>query len=300
MVGGVEQVGVQILFCVFSHGSQTAVCEPEEPTKTPIWEGLRYSHQGPDAPSSLKGIKDRPQDVCAGSKRKGICSRPFPTRPAPGLSLSLEEYSEAVPPRENNSPRCLGRGRGLRRRLRLDHLRSRPRDASPAPFRLTDLSPQGVKREVGSVPDVSAVAGVRLCQGGEEMGHGCFYFFFNLPFATVLILVTIPTDSHASLFLETSTTSPPPQRSQRGSQAPSSFALGHAPGGRVRGGCPAQPYGSCSSFFSPKVCGDRRKDYDSQQLCTLLFLQGKRSRLRLFLTNTPCTCQLLGVLLSWA
>lgn len=176
MVGGVEQVGVQIPFCVFSHGSQAGVCEPGEPTKTPIWEGLRCSHQGPDAPSSLKGIRDRPQDVCAGSRRKGICGRPLPTRPAPGLSL--EEYTEAVPQRENNSPRCLGRGRGLcRRRLRLDHLRPRPRAAGSAPFRLSDLSLQGVKREVGSVPDVSAVAGVRICQGGEEMGHGCFGFF---------------------------------------------------------------------------------------------------------------------------
>lgn len=102
------------------------------PTKTPIWEGLRCSHQGPDAPSSVKGIRDQLQDVGAGSRRTGICGRPHPTRPAPGLSLG--EYTEAVPPRENNSPRCLGLGCG-RRRLRLDHLRPRPQGPGPAPFR---------------------------------------------------------------------------------------------------------------------------------------------------------------------
>lgn len=87
------------------------------------------------------------------------------------------------------------------------------------------------------MPDVSAVAGVWLCQGGEGMGYGSFYFF-KFAFCHVLILVTIPTHSHASPFLELVVTSSPPQRSQRAHKSPSSFALGHAPGGRVRGAVP--------------------------------------------------------------
>lgn len=119
MVGGVEQVGVQVSLCVFSHGSLTGGCGPRGPAKTPNWKGLTYAHQGRDAPSSLKGIGDQPQDVCASScaasgkhERGGAAAR----SPLDQLPVSLGERTEAVPPRENNSPRCLGCGRRRQQR----------------------------------------------------------------------------------------------------------------------------------------------------------------------------------------
>jgi hypothetical protein len=67
-IGGVEQVGVQVSFCVLSHGSQTGVCEAERPAKAPRW-GPGCVHQDPDAPSSLKGIGDQPLGISASSCR---------------------------------------------------------------------------------------------------------------------------------------------------------------------------------------------------------------------------------------
>lgn len=70
MVGGMQQVGVQVSLCVFRHGSQTGVCGPGGRRRHRVaGEGLRCAHQGPDARSSLKGIGDQPQDVCASCRR---------------------------------------------------------------------------------------------------------------------------------------------------------------------------------------------------------------------------------------
>lgn len=68
-------------------------------------------------------------------------------------------------------------------------------------------------------------------------------FFVNLPFAG-LILVTIPTHSQASPFLE-----PLMARLTARAQIALQFLLGARAWQEGVRGCPAQPYGSCSSFL---------------------------------------------------
>lgn len=109
----------------FSVMAASLGCENGDPVKTPSWRSLTCAHRDLDAPSSLKGIGDQTQDVCTRSCRsfgetgeRGDAATLFPLDE---LLVSLGERTEAVPPRENNnSPRCLGRGRRRYRRLRLN------------------------------------------------------------------------------------------------------------------------------------------------------------------------------------
>ena len=64
-----------------------------ELTETPSCGGLRGVYQAPDAPSSVKGFGDQPQDVCAsscsssGQQERGGCGRPPLGTPATGFSV---------------------------------------------------------------------------------------------------------------------------------------------------------------------------------------------------------------------
>lgn len=174
---------------------------------------MTCAHRDLDDPSSLKGIGDQPQDVCARSCRsfgetgeRGYEAASFPLDE---LLVSLGERTEAVPPRENNnSPRCLGLGRRHYRRPL--SFRPRPRASGPAPFPV-DLSSRDSRREPGSaLPTPSQRRDVGPCCGVRNRGRAIL--FLILPFSTCLILVTIPTHPHASPFLHQ--TPCPPRRAR--------------------------------------------------------------------------------------
>ena len=120
----------------FSVMAASLGCVTGDPAKTQSWRSFTGAHRDLDAPSSLKGIGEQPQDFCARSCRSfeetGERRDAAAYFPLDELLVSLGERNEAVPPRENNSPRCLGRGR-RRRYRRPRSFRPRPRASGPAP-----------------------------------------------------------------------------------------------------------------------------------------------------------------------
>lgn len=171
-------------------------------------------------------------------------------------SLCLGEQAEAAAPGENNSPRSLVLDHGCRRRCcrRPSYLRPRPSTAGPAPANLGPGVGACRASRGERAREFSAVAGVRTRQGGEETEHGSFYFSNSL-----LPLVFVCYSSHTlpcSPFLDRLPRAPHlsaraagPRRALR---PPSSFSSGQELGSGERRAVPALPYGSCSSFISPR------------------------------------------------
>ena len=92
MIGGVEQVGVQVPLCVFSHGSQSRVREWGSSEDTELEELdvcspgsrrplLTERHRRPNAGRLYQVL---PQ--LRGNRREGGRGHLIPTRRAPGLS----------------------------------------------------------------------------------------------------------------------------------------------------------------------------------------------------------------------